>query len=70
VYSPGQIVQPDTPNILLAYSKQVALGMQYLSAKSFLHRDLAARNILVTNGFTCKVSHSTEHFEYITDASY
>ena len=56
MYSPGQIVQPDTPNILLAYSKQVALGMQYLSAKLFVHRDLAARNILVTKRFICKVS--------------
>eukprot|EP00731_Ephydatia_muelleri_P029662 Em0021g185a len=53
---PGQIMQPDTPNILLAYSKQISLGMQYLSAKSFLHRDLAARNILVTKRFICKIA--------------
>ena len=58
-------MEPDTPNILLAYSKQISLGMQYLSAKSFLHRDLAARNILVTKRFICKVRYSHEPFGLI-----
>ena len=37
------------------YSQQVALGMQYLSAKGFVHRDLAARNVLVSASNVCKV---------------
>ena len=48
-------MQADTPNVLLACSKQIAFGMQYLAAKSFVHRDLAARNILVSKELVCKV---------------
>ena len=41
--------------ILLSYTRQVALGMTYLSMKSYVHRDLAARNILVSEDCVCKV---------------
>ena len=42
------------PHQLLDFSKQVALGLHYLSCRGFVHRDLAARNILVSDN-TCKV---------------
>ena len=41
---------------LLAFSREIAVGMRYLSEKSFVHRDLAARNILLTAGKACKVT--------------
>eukprot|EP00731_Ephydatia_muelleri_P029679 Em0021g202a len=53
---PRAVVRSDLPKILLAYSKQVALGMQYLSSKSFVHCDLAARNVLVTKDYVCKIA--------------
>eukprot|EP00731_Ephydatia_muelleri_P015150 Em0008g870a len=53
---PGQLVHQDLYLRLLAYSKQIADGMKYLSSKSFVHRDLAARNILVTQNCICKVA--------------
>lgn len=49
------IIPPDTPKLLLSFSQQVALGMQYLASKGFVHKDLAARNVFVTNNDTCKV---------------
>ncbi len=48
----------NTFSMLLRFSQQVALGMQYLSAKGFVHRDMAARNVLVTANNICKVVHN------------
>ena len=41
--------------VLLSYTRQIALGMAYLSLKQYVHRDLAARNVLVSDEGICKV---------------
>lgn len=52
---PFSIIPPDTAKLLLSFSQQVALGMQYLASKGFVHKDLAARNVFVTSNDVCKV---------------
>jgi serine/threonine protein kinase len=57
ICSPDQPVATDhelSPT-LLSYTRQVALGLMYLSFKKFVHRDIAARNILVNDEGICKV---------------
>lgn len=41
---------------LIDMASQVASGMAYLEAQSFIHRDLAARNVLVGDNLVCKVA--------------
>ena len=53
--SPGELMPPQTPKILLSLSHQIAAGLHYLSRKNFVHRDLAARNVLVSENNICKV---------------
>ena len=40
---------------LIDMSAQVASGMAYLEAQSFIHCDLAARNVLIGESLVCKV---------------
>lgn len=54
----GEVKGPAVTDLLLKFSQQVGLGMQYLSAKGFIHRDLASRNILVKNNKICKVAYN------------
>ena len=51
-----QPLMQNAPLKLMDFSKQVALGLHYLSCRGFVHRDLAARNILVSQSYVCKVN--------------
>uniref|UniRef100_A0A2H1V4N2 SFRICE_010906 n=1 Tax=Spodoptera frugiperda TaxID=7108 RepID=A0A2H1V4N2_SPOFR len=41
---------------LLKYARDIATGMDHVSAKNVVHRDLATRNILVVNKYHVKIS--------------
>ncbi|CAH2267020.1 jg6719 [Pararge aegeria aegeria] len=41
---------------LIKYAKDIATGMDHVSAKNVVHRDLATRNILVVNKYHVKIS--------------
>ncbi|CAI8022472.1 Ephrin type-A receptor 3 [Geodia barretti] len=51
-----QPLMQNAPLKLMDFSKEVALGLHYLSCRGFVHRDLAARNILVSQNYICKIS--------------
>ena len=42
---------------LLGFSKDIAMGMQYLSRKGFLHRSISSSSVLLTTAGMCKVSY-------------
>lgn len=54
IYSSDKITEAQIKRLLLKFSQDVGLGMQYLSGKGYVHRDLAARNVVIRNK-VCKV---------------
>lgn len=48
-------VKPISTSDLLAWSFQVARGMEYLATRKVLHGDLAARNILLADNNVVKI---------------
>ena len=45
-----------TSKLLLTFSQEVALGMNYLADKGFTHGNLMAMNVMVSRENECKVS--------------
>ncbi|XP_076373129.1 tyrosine-protein kinase receptor torso-like [Tachypleus tridentatus] len=45
-----------SPTKLLSYSRQIALGMEFLASHKIVHRDLAARNILMYDKNRVKIT--------------
>lgn len=59
-YGPlNQIIQDPkviTPSRIVSWSKQIAVGMQYLHHHKIIHRDLKSPNILIGQGEVIKIS--------------
>ena len=60
ICSPGELGSGELPHTLLNFSRQICMGLTYLSEKGFVHRDIAARNILVATNSVCKVCYWLE----------
>ncbi len=55
-HSSELLLGDSTDSILLKYSRQVSLGLDYLVDKGIAHGALKASNVLVSREKTCKVS--------------
>uniref|UniRef100_S4RQ64 receptor protein-tyrosine kinase n=1 Tax=Petromyzon marinus TaxID=7757 RepID=S4RQ64_PETMA len=53
--SDDEQVRPLTMEDLLAYTFQVARGMEFLTSRKCIHRDLAARNVLLADNGVVKI---------------